>query len=97
MARRSLSGGRRVSAEPAPAVVRRAVAASAGAEAARMGAATAVTAEADRNVRRGEPPGPRNPLFFLSCNIHKFHPAVNPSPLLFGTAPRAFCPKLRPS
>lgn len=65
MARRSPSGTRRVSAEPAPASARRAVAASAGAERARIGAATAVTAEADRNVRRVERLDPRTSLFSI--------------------------------
>src|SRR5262249_34933785 len=50
-----------VTAEPVPAA-----AARAGPERVSMGAAAAVTAEADRNARRGEPLGPRTCLFSIA-------------------------------
>jgi hypothetical protein len=86
MARRSLSGARRVSAEPAPASARRAVVASAGAERARMGAATAVTAEADRNVRRVERLDPRTSLFSIGRINDSFQQESSHSDWCYGPA-----------
>src|SRR5215475_9054312 len=61
MARRSGSNPREVTAKPASAV-----AALAGVVRVSMGAAAAVTAEADRNARRVEPLGPKTCLFSIA-------------------------------